>query len=126
MRLALPCLILGLALTGCPNFDYNGDTRPTLGPVAVGDQIITADRHALELVTVSVASGRAVAIARSELAGLPSYLEALPDESGVLVLESDSETLERVTVPDGDRTTWSIGAAFGGLSIAPDATTAIA
>lgn len=127
MRLAPPLILgLSLALAGCPNFDDHGAAMPTLGPIAVADQIITADRQGEALVAVTVGDGRVDTIQRIALSGEPTYLAALPDDSGVLVLERHSETLERVTVPDGDRTTWLVGAPFEGLSISPDATAAIA
>ncbi|TNF24568.1 MAG: hypothetical protein EP329_24690 [Deltaproteobacteria bacterium] len=131
MRLApplAPWLITGLALalSGCPQFDDHGPAIPTLGPVAVGDQLLTADQYDQSLVAVSVDAGRVEAIKRIPLAGEPSLLAALPDQRGVLVLERDTETLERVSVPDGAVTTFEVGAAFEGLSISPDSSAAIA
>jgi len=131
MRLAPPLTTgfvtaLALALGGCPQFDDHGPAIPTLGPVAVGDQILTADQNDESLVAVSVDAGRVDAIKRIPLSGEPTLLAALPDHSGVLVLERDTETLERVTVPDGELTTWDVGAGFDGLSIAEDGTAAIA
>lgn len=115
------------SLAGCPDIGAeHGDALEVLGPIAVGSHLVTADRASHELVIVDVDAGDAPSIARVALAGGPSRLEALPDGSGVLVLERDSATLELVDLPGGDRRTWALGAPFEALAIAPDASAAIA
>ncbi|MGM0575994.1 MAG: hypothetical protein ACQEXJ_09720 [Myxococcota bacterium] len=125
MRHAL-ALLVGLTLAGCPPFDEADQAPAPLGPVAAGGQILTADADTSELVAVTVEAGRVGTIERHALAGVPTRLELLPDASGVLVLESDDHLVERVSVPDGERTTWDVGAPFEALSVSPDSDTAIA
>ena len=127
MRRPLPLvpLFLGLALTACPEFDDPG-ARPTLGPIAVGAQLVTADQRAHELVVVTTDGGRADAIARIALDGEPTHLAALPSARGLLVLERDDERVELVSLPDGDRRAFDLGAPFEGLALSPDSLSAIA
>lgn len=100
--------------------------QATLDPVAVGAEIVVADTLARELVVMATDDGRVTGIRRVGVIGTPTLLAALPDQSAVLSLATDTESLTHVSLPEVAATTFVLGAPFTALAISPDSNAALA
>src|SRR5690606_7296214 len=90
-------LLFALVLWGCPQTRLDlPHTDQRLGPVAVGDHLVYADRSRDELVIVDVSAGEASGIARVTLGLDPDRLVPLPDGAGLLALASADEAVAHV------------------------------
>lgn len=127
---ALPALalLLPLSLAACPDATPL-DLSRAIGPVAIGNSLVTGLPEADTLTVLDLADGRPTAIRHLPLSGPPSLIvPASPGtaDGSALVLSRSSRTLELVDVETGERRALPLGSPFEGLAVSPDARFALA
>lgn len=127
---ALPALalLLPISLAACPDATPL-DVSRAIGPVAIGNALVTGLPEADTLTVLDLADGRPTAVRHLPLEGPPSLIvPASPGtaDRSALVLSRSSRTLELVDIETGDRRTLPLGSPFEGLAVSPDARFALA
>lgn len=113
--------------TGCFQPDGVWDQVPeVVGPEMVGDRLVFGDRTRQGLLVARLADGGVAAIERVPLQGAPSAIQALPDGTGVAVLQSEAGVLSVVRFDGGPQSHWPLGANFTGLRLSPESNAVLA